>query len=900
MFWKRRRLHIGIMITMIFWIVLLMASESVYAAQSEKIVNLEQGWAYSKAEVKPDQMDSVKWEALNQLSDSKLSEQNSETPVVSFRITLPNVDCVECVLSFERYIRSYVLYVDGHEVASSGGGATSQLLSLGKPDAIIDLPGTPKGKQLLLVENISHRSTPLYSPIYFGDKETIIRKQLSGERTQIIISMLVLMTGLISTMLYLSLKKDAAFLNLGLCATNIGLYMLSCSGMVHYFSNDMPFWDFLEYLTLYTMPLTTWYYFRNFVTSKPSLHWSLVAGNGGFILFSLLQQVRGIALFEYVGIQRVVFLVSLVFIIAELVRSARAGNREAKMVVAAFIITCLITMCKIIALFFNVDLTNLTSYAGGFFMLSQLFVMTDRFRRMNEELSIHSKNLERFNEVMEGEVHSRTKQVRTLMDNVAQGFLTVGPNLIVEKEFSKACIKLLGEEPAGRNIVDLLTRGDASKTEWLERMFRDVFETTEQFKIDMYVQLLPSEIVRDGRTLGISMEVVRSVNEKPEHLILMFNDLTKQRALEEKLKNEEKLMRMIVTVLSRSRDYADLVDDYHQFVDYDLPSLLKNVHSEMTPDVRVLRLVHTFKGNFAQMNSILLAAHLHEIEHTIKRGEHERLEEWAFRVSQFEWKQALQKEQQRMFEILPAHHWNDQKNAIPVPRNTLLHLRDYILDNLPNDLASSLVKEVERLYQKSFASLFEAVAENTSQLAERINKMIEPVTIEGGEWFVDLEPWYGWSKSLIHISRNQVDHGIEDPDIRIDTGKELYGKISISIAQDLNHVTIRFADDGAGINVDKLRKKLISNQMISVAQVATLPDHELYRYLFMDSVSTRDSVSELSGRGVGLAKVLEETEKLGGTIEVESVVGIGTTFIFCIPVRDGLPVAQQSHREIAS
>lgn len=138
---------------------------------------------------------------------------------------------------------------------------------------------------------------------------------------------------------------------------------------------------------------------------------------------------------------------------------------------------------------------------------------------------------------------------------------------------------------------------------------------------------------------------------------------------------------------------------------------------------------------------------------------------------------------------------------------------------------------------------------------------------------------------LTHLLRNAIDHGIELPEQRRALGKPEIGEIKISY-QKLDNKTFRMEvkDDGSGIVRDKLRKVLISKKLLTEEQANALKDHQLVQMIFVDGITTKSEVSEISGRGVGISAVKNDIEKMGGSLQVESVEGHGTTFVIHLPL----------------
>jgi len=137
---------------------------------------------------------------------------------------------------------------------------------------------------------------------------------------------------------------------------------------------------------------------------------------------------------------------------------------------------------------------------------------------------------------------------------------------------------------------------------------------------------------------------------------------------------------------------------------------------------------------------------------------------------------------------------------------------------------------------------------------------------------------------LMHLLRNSADHGLESNEDRIKAGKPEVGSIFLDAYQDGNNVVIEVRDDGAGIDLEKVKNKAIEKGVITDEQAETMTDNDLISLLFKPSFSTADKVTDVSGRGVGLDVVKSKIEGLGGDIECKTVRGEGSTFTIRLPL----------------
>jgi two-component system chemotaxis sensor kinase CheA len=137
---------------------------------------------------------------------------------------------------------------------------------------------------------------------------------------------------------------------------------------------------------------------------------------------------------------------------------------------------------------------------------------------------------------------------------------------------------------------------------------------------------------------------------------------------------------------------------------------------------------------------------------------------------------------------------------------------------------------------------------------------------------------------LLHLLRNAIDHGIEPAESRVAAGKAAEGRIAIRATVDGDHLTLTVADDGAGLNFDTIRQRARAGGLLAEAELARASEDELADLIFMPGFSTRQTVSALSGRGVGLDIVRAQVERMHGRISVQSVAGAGCTFTVTAPL----------------
>ena len=178
--------------------------------------------------------------------------------------------------------------------------------------------------------------------------------------------------------------------------------------------------------------------------------------------------------------------------------------------------------------------------------------------------------------------------------------------------------------------------------------------------------------------------------------------------------------------------------------------------------------------------------------------------------------------------------------------------------------------------------IFNRLPRVVRDVAQYDSKEVEFV-IEGGETELDRSVMDGLNDPLLHLIRNAVNHGIESPDDREKAGKPRKGYVKLSAHRDRDNVIIELIDDGAGINVDKVKAKGIERGLITPDVAETFTTEQAIDLLFQAGFSTADKISDISGRGVGLDVVKRSIEALKGTIRVETTTGKGSRFELLLP-----------------
>ncbi|MCK2001904.1 chemotaxis protein CheA [[Brevibacterium] frigoritolerans] len=198
-------------------------------------------------------------------------------------------------------------------------------------------------------------------------------------------------------------------------------------------------------------------------------------------------------------------------------------------------------------------------------------------------------------------------------------------------------------------------------------------------------------------------------------------------------------------------------------------------------------------------------------------------------------------------------------------------------------ITSDLQTIVLNMRMMPVETVFNRFPKMVRQLARDLNKKVN-LEINGAETELDRTVIDEIGDPLVHLIRNAMDHGIETLEERLAKGKNEEGKILLKAYHSGNHVFIEIEDDGAGINKDRVLNKALANGILTKETAATLTDKQIYELIFASGFSTAESISDVSGRGVGLDVVKNTIESLGGSVTIDSKENEGSIFLIQLPL----------------
>ncbi|MBV2167716.1 MAG: PAS domain-containing protein [Bdellovibrio sp.] len=495
------------------------------------------------------------------------------------------------------------------------------------------------------------------------------------------------------------------------------------------------------------------------------------------------------------------------------------------------------------------------------------------------QLEHYSKNLEQMVADRTRELSRLNQTMSALLDSLGQGFFIFNPQGHILDVSSKACENTVECKPDGKLIWDVLKLPE-NKVEGFKKWMQTLF--MEMLPFEDLAPLGPTTFEHSqSRNIALEYHPLRSAEGTMDGVVVVASDITSLVEAQKQAENEKEHAKLIINMIKSKREI-------HRFIQ-EAQGLLMAIREEVSKDEgpydseSLYRHLHTLKGGAALFSVTEVAESCHQAETILS----ELKDNWthpafiALRGKCFEIEDYFFKFLHETREILGSSALSEERQ-IEIAISKLNDIARKV-GTLPGGgtVAQELLLE---LAMEPVSRFLEPYNEVMLRLAERIDKMMAPLKITNGSVMVIPEIYNPLFSTLVHAFRNAVDHGIELPDQRVDLGKPAEGQVEVEL-EVLHQATprpllqIRIKDDGGGIDPSKIREKL-AKRMVDTRNKS---DHEVIQHIFDSQFSTRDQVTDISGRGVGMDAIKVAAEELQGRVWVDSELGKGTTLLIEVP-----------------
>ncbi len=448
------------------------------------------------------------------------------------------------------------------------------------------------------------------------------------------------------------------------------------------------------------------------------------------------------------------------------------------------------------------------------------------------------------------DAHAAHVKTRMVLDNVAQGFLTLSSRGCLDGAMSAAVQQWFPRPAASRCFGDLLRQVDERTADWFDVTW-DVL-VDDVMPLEVALAQLPRAL-QSGRT-DLAIEY-RPITEAGSFagMIVVLTDVTAERAAA--LADEER--RLVVAAATAVHEDRE---GFLRFLD-DARNVLGRVE-EGRRDFGVARALHTLKGNCGLLGLTPLARRCHELEDGLAEGEaHPEDTLRALR-------DAFDRLHQQVAPLL------GRRGTVELAPE----MYEAFLGSLRGSGADHLAAEVESWRLQPLDDALRPTAQRARQLAERLARAPLEVVVDASPARVNGDALAKLLASLAHVVRNAVDHGIEPAEERVAKGKPAGGRLALTAAATRGRLTLEIADDGRGIDWSAVGERAARRGL------PTATHADLVAAVLTDGLTTREQVTRVSGRGAGMAAVREAVEELGGSITAMSEPEVGTTWTLTLPL----------------
>ncbi len=444
----------------------------------------------------------------------------------------------------------------------------------------------------------------------------------------------------------------------------------------------------------------------------------------------------------------------------------------------------------------------------------------------------------------------RELAMQLVLDSMQDGLLVCDLDGTPTEVRSASVTRWLGEIGEGQKLWDYVA-GDDKKLETQLSMGYD--QLVDGFlPFELCAHQMPKLFERDGRIYELDYQPVHKEGALSE-IVVVIADATERIAAERGEADKRELVAIIQSLVLNRPGFMAFADEMSQL----LGALAQSDNLDLTK-----RLLHTIKGNSSIYGFQSFANRCHQLEDALAEGAG-GVDEQLSALSEH-WDTQLARVEQFITDV--------DDNKLHVGRNEI----EDLLAALSKHGLHELLARVHEWQHDPFDALLSPQLAKAEQLALRYGKKVE-VELHHNNLRLPSQRMRPFVCNLVHVMRNAVDHGLEPTEERAAKGKTAIGKLKVEVTRSASRILVVVEDDGRGIDWDR---------MAEVAADQGLPHHsqdDLIEALFSDGVSTTSEVTDVSGRGVGMAALRNACHSLGGIIRVSSESGSGTRFEFEIP-----------------
>jgi HAMP domain-containing protein/HPt (histidine-containing phosphotransfer) domain-containing protein len=513
--------------------------------------------------------------------------------------------------------------------------------------------------------------------------------------------------------------------------------------------------------------------------------------------------------------------------------------------------------------------------------LSRMAVVSFKNIQMLNVIAEQNRTLEQKVEERTAELRQKTNDINNMMQNMHQGIFTILPGGKIHPEYSAYLESIVEtKQIANENVMDLLFSNTTLGGNALSQISAalDAILDEDEMMFDFNRHCLVGEftkIMPDGKTKIMEMDwdPITGESGNVDKLMVTLRDVTALRGLQAEADKQKWELDVIGQILSVSSDkFLSFIRDAERFVDENEKLITQNNKPVTDVIATLFRNMHTIKGNarIYSFTAITDVAHAAEDTYNEMRKNDATVWDKDKMLAELKATRTMLKTYQTIYTEKLAG------NTTPG-----LFVEQELLDRFMQILGSVNEKDIssmqkgfkaiknitEAIGTESIHSILDAIINSLPEMANKLGKSTPKVVITDHDlrFLPDIAPVI--KNVLTHSFRNSMDHGLETSKERKVHGKPDFGTITVDVNQKGEQIVLQISDDGRGLPVSKLKQKAIQNGTLKPK--GELSDHDLSEMIFQSGLSTAESVSDISGRGVGMDAIRKFIEKAGGKVGIQ-------------------------------
>jgi HPt (histidine-containing phosphotransfer) domain-containing protein len=528
-----------------------------------------------------------------------------------------------------------------------------------------------------------------------------------------------------------------------------------------------------------------------------------------------------------------------------------------------------------------------------FIVLALLWICSINFadtfmqnKGLAQSLTEVNRNLASLNEKLEFKVEEQTRDIKSILTHIEMGILTLTDpdRFTIGSDYSPFTEAILGEaDLAGKNGMKLIFARSNVNPDDLSRyssvMAASIGENSLCWDINKENLCFEiQKILPDGQSKILELDWYAVVNNRNliEKILVTLRDVTSIRQLQYHAQNQTKELEYIGEIVAITRDEFDLLVSQGRHFIEENRSLLRDCPQRDSEILRRLFInMHTFKGLCRSFRMKNLTSLIHAVEQKLAQLQRSPEEPWdqACLLNDLKTLDDLLQSYIRLSQEKLNHQF-EQTDRLILDRASFEKQLDYLRSIKIATLSErdrGLFIEIQNALQKMMVShsmdVFDEIQRSIGILSQDLGKEEPLVMIDSPNLDLDRRIQILLRNMFLHLIRNSMDHGIETAQERLLAGKPSRGHIHIALQKQGSELVIIYADDGRGLNIGKIREMGAKRQLLTPGELQD--DKMVANLIFTPSFSTTETVSDISGRGMGMAAVVDYLDEIKGGLNLE-------------------------------